>query len=634
MNLTQILTRYWGYDKFRPLQEEVIQSVMAGKDTFALMPTGGGKSVCYQVPALASDGICIVVSPLIALMKDQVEALKKKGIEARALFSGMSYREMDITLDNCVYGRIKLLYLSPERLASDLVKARVAKMKVNLLAVDEAHCISQWGYDFRPAYRNIASLRELIPNTPVLAVTATATQPVIEDILKQLRFSGSQIFRKSFHRENLAYEVREEEDKQGRLLKLCREWKGSGIVYVRTRRRTKEMATLLSRSGIVSDHYHGGLTQAERRQKQDAWMKGQVRVIVCTNAFGMGIDKSNVRFVVHMDIPDSMEAYVQEAGRAGRDEEPARAIIFHNAHDRLEMLERVKASYPPFSEIKVVYQALGNYFQLPVGSGLETSFDFDLGDFSQRFSLKVDLVFHAMQVLERAGYITMVESIYLPSRILFKVDQKGLYAYQVAHQQMDAFIKLLLRSYPGLFDQPVPVREEELARRMNSSVANVVALLQRLVKEDVIEYFPRKESPQVFYNLARLDEKNLVIAPEFLKQRRDQAMERAEYMVFYLTSKTRCRSQMILAYFGEKETQRCGVCDICQDRNDLGLNELEFERVSEMVKEILTGENMALNELVEKVEGPGDDHVIKVLQWLMDHGKIRLNQENKLQWVS
>ncbi|MCB0429700.1 MAG: RecQ family ATP-dependent DNA helicase [Flavobacteriales bacterium] len=634
MNPKQILTQYWGYSSFRPLQEEIIQSVLDGKDTLALLPTGGGKSICYQVPALTLPGICIVISPLIALMKDQTEALVKKGISAKALVAGMGHREVDTILDNCIYGKIKLLYLSPERLLSPLVQARLAKMKVNLLAVDEAHCVSQWGHDFRPAYLQIASIRKFWPKTPLLALTATATEEVAADVTKQLLMHDTRVLRKSFARPNLSYQVKNTEDKEGYLLQWIRKNKGSGIVYVRTRKHTRDIASLLARAGIKASFYHAGLPGEERQMRQEQWMAGRIQVMVCTNAFGMGIDKPDVRFVVHMDMPDQVESYMQEAGRAGRDEKPAVAMLLHNRADHIELLERINASHPPFEDIRAVYQALGNFFQLPVGSGEDTSHDFDIGLFCERFQYKPAHVFHCLRVLERAGYVMLREDMFQPSRLQFLLSRQELYGYQVSHQSMDAFIKLVLRSYPGLFDDLVPVREEDLARRSHLAPQQVRDALTRMHKEEVVDYQPRKEIPQVYFPKERLHEKNLHIPPEFLKNRKELAMRRAESMIYYVTSVTRCRSIMLQAYFGEKDAKRCGVCDVCIDRNPLQLNDIEFEQVSGQLKTLLKEKNMSLSDVIQHIEGSNQDRVIKVIQWLMDHGKIKHTRENLLSWIS
>ena len=415
-----ILKQYWGFDSFRPLQEDIIQSVLDGKDTLALLPTGGGKSICFQVPALVKEGICIVISPLIALMKDQVYNLQKRGIAAVAIFSGMHYKDIDRILDNCIYGNTKLLYLSPERLTSDLVRERIKKMKVSLIAVDEAHCISQWGYDFRPPYLQIAEIREYLPKVPIMALTATATPEVVKDIQEKLEFKRGEVFQQSFLRENLAYVVLEEEGKMEKLFKVLTGVRGSGLVYVRNRRKTKEIAMFLKKYRITADYYHAGLTNEERSQKQEAWINDKIRIIVATNAFGMGIDKPDVRVVVHMDLPDSLEAYFQEAGRAGRDGQKSYAVLLYNQGDKLDLERRFELSFPPLKEVRLTYQALGSYLQLAVGSGEGESYDFDLVEFSRVYGFSTVKTFNCLKVLERAGWIALSESIYIIRQVIYQ----------------------------------------------------------------------------------------------------------------------------------------------------------------------------------------------------------------------
>lgn len=465
MDILGILRKYWGYGAFRPLQENIIQSVLAGRDTLALMPTGGGKSICFQVPALAQDGICIVVTPLIALMKDQVENLKERGITAVAIYSGMRKREVDIALDNCIYGPVKFLYLSPERLTSEMVRERIRHMRVNLFAIDEAHCISQWGYDFRPPYLQLSDLRELHPDVPYLALTATATPDVVTDIQEKLGFRNGVVLKKSFYRENLAYMVLHEEDKQRRMLRIIRKLGGSGIVYVRNRRETQETARFLVNEGISADFYHAGLPSEERTAKQDNWKAGHTRVIVATNAFGMGIDKADVRFVIHLEPPDSLEAYYQEAGRAGRDGKKAHAVLLYQDADLTQLKKNFQDSFPSVASIRKVYQYLGNYFQLAYGAGENLTLDFDIGEFCQRYQLETIPVLNALKFLERDGWVLLTESVYLPSRIKFEVPPDELYKFQVENQQLDGFIKMILRAYGGAFDHYIPIREQELSRK-------------------------------------------------------------------------------------------------------------------------------------------------------------------------
>ncbi|MBK9673140.1 MAG: ATP-dependent DNA helicase RecQ [Bacteroidetes bacterium] len=464
-SIHQLLKHYWGHSTFRPLQENIIQSILDGTDTLALLPTGGGKSICFQVPALAMDGVCVVISPLIALMKDQVDNLTKRGIKACAVYSGMKKQEIDVLLDNCVYGKIKFLYLSPERLSSELVKVRLSKMKISFLAIDEAHCISQWGYDFRPAYLRIAELRELLPQQKILALTATATPEVVKDIQQQLNFKNSKVFIASFERKNLAYIVLQEEDKWNRLLKIVTSLKGAGIIYARNRKRTQEIALFLQRNSITADYYHAGLSPQVRDTKQNNWMLNNCRIMVCTNAFGMGIDKPDVRFVVHLELPDSLEAYFQEAGRAGRDGNKSYGIVLFQSVDSNESMHRLKQGFPTVSEIKSVYQALCNYYKLAIGSGLEITFDFDSADFCNTFNLKANHVFNCLKFLEKEEYLSLSDSSKTNAKLKILLNKQALFDFQVANKDLDILIKTILRSYSGAFDEFILISETELAKR-------------------------------------------------------------------------------------------------------------------------------------------------------------------------
>lgn len=630
MTIQQVLTRYWGHAGFRPMQEEIIESVLQGNDTLALLPTGGGKSVCFQVPAMVKDGICIVISPLIALMKDQVDNLRKKGINAIAITSAMHKREIDIALDNCIYGQVKFLYISPERLRSDIAQSRLKKMKVNLIAVDEAHCISQWGYDFRPSYLEIAKLRELQPNVPVLALTATATPEVVTDIQKRLEFKKENVLQKSFERKNLAYVVAHEEDKMSRLLKVVKNVGGSGVVYVRNRRKTQDVAEFLQRNRITSDFYHAGLPPPARTQKQEAWIKNRTQVMVSTNAFGMGIDKPDVRFVVHLDLPDSLEAYFQEAGRAGRDEKKAYAALLYNDSDVLELQQNVEMSYPTIEEIRQTYQALANYYQLATGSGENASFDFDISDFCSRYNLQAVTVFNSIKFLEKEGYIIATEALYQPSRLHFIISSEELYKFQVANMQYDPFIKLLLRSYGGTFDNYVKINETDIARRAKIDRSRVIDLLMKLQHMELLSYLPQTNLPQIVFTRARADAKTLHISKEHLEERKKAATKRMEWVINYVTSRHRCRSQALLAYFGETESYRCATCDVCLERNKLELTDLDFDAISRQVHLLLAGKPLPLHELVNSIQGYKEDKAIKVIQWLLDNGKLKYGEDQKL----
>ncbi len=633
LNLQSVLLKHWGYASFRPLQEDIIRSVLENHDTLALLPTGGGKSICYQVPALVRDGICIVVTPLIALMKDQIQALKNKGIPAVGVYHGLSKMELDIAIDNCVYGQVKFLYLSPERLTTDLIRSRIQKMKVNLLAVDEAHCISQWGYDFRPPYLRIAEIREFIPTTPVIALTATATVNVVGDIQEKLAFKDQKVFRKSFERKNLTYMVFHEEDKLGRLLKICQKQTGVGIVYVRNRKKTREISEYLKNNQVAADYYHAGLTTMERDLKQNAWMKERTRVIVSTNAFGMGIDKPNVRFVVHMDLPDSPEAYFQEAGRAGRDEKKAFAVLLYNNSDIIDLKKSHEQSFPSVDYIKLVYNCLGNYFQLAQGSGRDQSLEFDLIAFSANYDLDPILVFNAMKFLEKDGYLALSEAMTNPSRILFTLDKEDLYRFQVANPRYDAFVKLLLRSYPGLFTEFVKIREQDVANRANITVEQTEKILNELHRMNILQYEKQNKKPLITWVEERISSDSLRISKENHAERRQFARKRLDAMVEYVQSSHTCRSIFLLAYFGERKTMKCGQCDVCLDIRELKLSDLEFDTLRQMIRKTLTVQSYRLEELVEVLPTTiTEKKILKVIRWLKDHGSIPEEPDGKLRW--
>jgi ATP-dependent DNA helicase RecQ len=614
------------------MQEEIIQSVLDGKDTLALLPTGGGKSVCFQVPALAMEGVCLVITPLIALMKDQVENLKKKGIKAVAVYSGMHRNEIQMAFDNCAYGDVKFLYLSPERLQTEQFQHILRRIKVCLLAVDEAHCISQWGYDFRPPYLQIAEIRKYLHKVPVMALTATATPGVITDIQKNLLFKTENVFRKSFERKNLTYIVIKEEDKNGRLLRILKKVPGTGIIYVRNRKKTVETATFLRKNGIKADFYHAGLDMATRSRKQDAWIREDIRIICATNAFGMGIDKPNVRLVVHIDLPDSIEAYFQEAGRGGRDEKRAYGVtLFHQA-DLARLQENLEREFPPVEKIKEIYQSLCNFFQLPVGSGKDESFDFEIYTFCRNYSYNPVIVYNALRFLEREGYILMNESLETPSRIHFESDREGIYRFQVENKTLDPFVKLLLRSYSGVFTEFVQVNEAELSKRAGIKEEEVVSNLQKLQKAGVLSYAQRPGKPQVVFPVERLDLKNLVISPANYHERKRFAMIRMEAMIAYITSEEHCRSQMLLKYFGETGAPRCGRCDICLERNKMNLNELEFDQIRQKIKELLQQKPMTLPELIYEAGSYGETHMLLVIRWLEDKGAVTRNEQMRYEW--
>lgn len=626
------MIQYWGHSAFRPMQEDIIRSVLEGNDTLALLPTGGGKSICFQVPALAMEGVCLVITPLIALMKDQVENLKRKGIKAVAVYSGMHRNEIQIAYDNCVFGDIRFLYLSPERLLTEQFIETLKRMKVSILAVDEAHCISQWGYDFRPPYLEIAAIRKYIPKSPVLALTATATPEVVIDIQKKLEFKAENVFRKSFERKNLTYIVIKEEDKQGRLLRILKKVPGTGIIYVRNRKKTVETANFLRKNGIKADYYHAGLDMQTRSKKQDAWIREEIRIIVATNAFGMGIDKPNVRLVVHIDLPDTVEAYFQEAGRGGRDEKRSYAATLYNHADIVKLQENLEHEYPPVDKIKDIYQSLGNYFQLPVGSGKDESFDFEIYSFCKNYNYSPVIVYNALKFLEREGYILLNESMGTPSRIHFETDREGLYRFQIENKTADAFIKLLLRSYSGVFTEFVQINEAELAKRSGIKEEEIVSGLLKLQKAGVLSYAKKPGTPQIVFTIERLDQKNLSISPANYHERKRSATARMESVIEYITTEDQCRSQMLLKYFGEQGALRCGRCDACLERNKMDLNELEFNQIRDKIKELLQVRPMTLAELIYEAGSFGEKHLLLVIRWLEDKGVVLRDDQMRYTW--
>lgn len=627
----QILTKYWGHPNFRTLQDDIIKSVGNGNDTLGLMTTGGGKSITFQVPALAKDGLCLVITPLIALMKDQVANLVKRGIKAIMVYSGMTTNEIDVALENCIYGDYKFLYLSPERIGSELFKIRVQKMNVNLIAIDEAHCISQWGYDFRPSYLKIAELRDLLPDVPFLALTATATPEVVEDIQEKLLFRKKNVLKTSYERKNLVYIVREVEDKHKYLLKIIGNVKGSGIVYVRTRRKSKEIMDFLKNNQISAEHYHAGLSNKVRTQKQTDWTRSKFRVMVATNAFGMGIDKADVRFVVHFDLPDSLEAYFQEAGRAGRDGKRAYAVLLFNSADEKKLGQQVKSNFPEVSQIKRVYEALGNYFQIPVGSGKNGVFDFNIADFSSKYKFNLVNAYNSLKFLGREGYLELTEEINNPSKVHFLIDRDDLYKFQVANVKFDGFIKLLLRSYTGIFTEYVSINERSLAQNANVHIDIVYQYLSKLNNMKIIRYIPQKKTPLIIFTEERLDQKSLFISKENYKKRKERFVSRIESVIDYASNQDLCRSQVLLSYFGEKDSNPCGKCDVCKKGSKLKLGKQEFNSIMDNIKTLLCEEALLLDQLVDRIKFD-EDKTLKVIQWLFDNDTIYYQQDDRIAW--
>lgn len=608
-------------------------SVAEGKDTLALMPTGGGKSITFQVPALAHDGICLVITPLIALMKDQVNRLNSLEIKSIAIHSGMSGEEIDNALENCIYGDYKFLYISPERISTRLFEAKVTRLNLSLVAIDEAHCISQWGYDFRPSYLKIASLRDHISEkVPFLALTASATPQVVDDIMKKLAFRGKNVLKTSFDRKNISYLVRKVEEKGTYLVKTILRSKGSGIVYVRSRKRCKEVAELLVANGISADFYHAGLSDELRDKKQASWTTGETRVIIATNAFGMGIDKSEVRFVIHWDIPDSIESYFQESGRAGRDGKQAFAVLLYSSADKARLHDTIRKKFPTIDKIKDTYEALCNYLQVPLGSGKDSVFDFNMYDFISKYRLPVIETYNSLQFLQREGYMEFTEEINNPSRVHFIVSRDDLYKFQVANESFDGFIKLLLRSYTGMFSEFVAINEETLSRKSAATRDTIYQYLVKLSAFNIIRYIPGKKTALVIFTEERLVRKALMISPDNYLHVKEKYEIRLDKMIEYADSDNHCRSVYLLNYFGE-ESDRCGICDVCRERNELDLSKYEFDIILEEIKSLLTDKNPDAEELVKLIDYP-EDNVIKVIRWLLDHNKLIPDKDHKLAWKS
>lgn len=627
----EVLLKYWGYRNFREMQEEIVESIASGKDTLGLLPTGGGKSITFQTYSMATPGVCLVVTPLIALMKDQVENLQKRKIKAVAIYSGMTKIEIERALDNVIYGDYKFLYLSPERLQNFYFQEKLVHMKVNLIAVDEAHCISQWGYDFRPSYLEIAKIREKLPDIPVLALTATATPKVVDDIQEKLLFKEKNVLQKSFERKNLVYYVINTEDKEKELFKLITKIEGCAVIYVRNRRKTREYAMLLQKYNISADFYHAGLDAQTRAYKQSEWQKDNIRIMVCTNAFGMGIDKPDVRLVIHLDLPDSPEAYFQEAGRAGRDGKKAWAFLVTNSADKAQAKRNITTAFPDLKKVIEVYNAICNYLQIPIGDGKDMDYPFDIFELAKNFKLDVLSIYNSIKILEANNMLTYSEEANTVSRIMINVNRDDLYKFQVENEALDNFIKMLLRTYTGIFNDYVNISEEYLARKANTKPDTIIELLKVLARYKIISYIPRINKPLMHFNAERLEDNGILFDIKELNERKERTLSRMEAMLNYATSNNKCRSQHLLAYFGETDTQRCGNCDVCLRRNELGLNKYEFDIILEEIKEIINFKPCLLNELVEKIKF--DEYkIIKVVQWLFENKKMIYDKDNKLKW--
>ena len=620
----EILKQYWGYDSFRDLQEEIITSIGEGKDTLGLMPTGGGKSITFQVPALAQEGICIVITPLIALMKDQVQNLRKRGIKALAIYSGMTRQEILTALENCIFGNYKFLYISPERLDTEIFRTKLRSMKVSMITVDESHCISQWGYDFRPAYLKIAEIRELLPGVPVLALTATATPEVVKDIQTRLNFREGNVFRMSFERKNLAYIVRKTDNKTKELLHILQRISGSAIIYVRNRRRTKEITELLTNEGITADFYHAGLDNAVKDLRQKRWQSGEVRVMVATNAFGMGIDKPDVRIVLHLDLPDSPEAYFQEAGRAGRDGEKAYAVILYAKSDKMTLHKRIVDTFPEKEYILNVYEHLQYYYQMAMGDGFQCIREFNLEEFCRKFKYFPVPVDSALKILTQAGYLEYTDEQDNSSRILFTIRRDELYKLREMGKEAEALIQSILRSYTGVFTDYAYISEESLAVRTGLTRQQIYNILVTLTKRRIVDYIPRKKTPYIIYTRERLELRFLHIPPSVYEERKARYEARIKAMEEYVTTENVCRSRMLLHYFGEKNEHNCGQCDVClSNRASNDLSEKSYEELKRQILELLGQSPLTPAEIADKIKAEKED-IGQVIRYLLDEDGLKM----------
>jgi ATP-dependent DNA helicase RecQ len=622
---SEVLKQYWNYNTFRPLQEEIVLSVIAGHDTLALLPTGGGKSICFQVPTLMKEGLCLVISPLIALMKDQVQNLRKKGITAFAIYSGMSRKDVISTFKLAATGNCRFLYISPERLETDLFREFLPALHVMLIAVDEAHCISQWGYDFRPPYLRIAGIRDELPGVPVLALTASATPAIREDICVKLRMTSPRIFIQSFFRPNLSFSAHKTSSVLNKMLDILRRLEGCSIIYCRNRRRTKEISDLLNMHGIAADYYHAGLAPEDRNAKQERWMKNAIRVIVCTNAFGMGIDKPDVRLVMHAEVPDNLENYYQEAGRAGRDGKKSYAVLLYNDDmlDELELLH--KSQYPSLEYIRKIYQGLANFLQVPLGTE-QVGYAFDLPDFLKKFSFKSKPAQSALQVLQQEGFISMNDPVLLPATLCFICSRDQLNQFENENPLLDPLIKVLLRTYAGIYDQPVAIREKQLATLLNGSLEDTMKGLYQLQKFQIVEYNPQKETPQVFFLQARRKSSEIRIDENAYGFRKEQFVKRVQGILEYVKT-SGCRSISIAGYFGEKGSSDCGICDNCVKKEKQKLSPAEFDSIYQKLREGASAQSLTAIDLFDQFADIHSDHLRKVIDFMQAENKLVVDAE-------